>query len=151
LREKERAKNQRTYGAVKQKVIPLDRGSNRARYQRTAQLSAMFVLGHGRDGICGDCHLKPSPLVLRLRAVFAHVPQTSSPFRTIFHRVEVPEQGDSVAPTHQKKRVPLSAPKKAPGQVPRLHAVNDCLQNLGITCRENQERQRATRHRASLW
>src|SRR5438552_13883847 len=74
LREKERAKNQRTYGAVKQKVIPLDRGSNRARYQRTAQLSAMFVLGHGRDGIYGDCHLKPSPLVLRLRAVFAHVP-----------------------------------------------------------------------------
>src|SRR5204863_3306752 len=35
LREKERAKNQRAYGAVKQKVIPLDRGSDRARYQRT--------------------------------------------------------------------------------------------------------------------
>src|SRR5437868_6007844 len=59
LREKERAKNQRTYRAVKQKVIPLDRGSDRARYQGTAQLSAMFVLGHGCDGLCGDYHLSP--------------------------------------------------------------------------------------------
>src|SRR6266550_1696131 len=84
LREKERAKNQRTYGAVKQKVIPLDRGSDRARYQRAAQLSAMFVVGHGCDGICGDCHLKPSPLVLRFRAAFAHVPHTSSPFKGDF-------------------------------------------------------------------
>jgi hypothetical protein len=56
---------------------------------------------------------------------------------TIFHRVEVPEQGDSIAPTQPKEmRSPFAALKKAP----RLQAVNDCLPSLGITRRENQER-----------
>jgi hypothetical protein len=85
-------------------------------------------------------------LVLRLRAVLAQVPQTFSPFRTIFHSVEVPEQGDSIAPNLPKEmRSPFAALKKTPHRVPRLQAVNDYLQSLDITRRENQERPLATR------
>src|SRR5205814_7305705 len=86
LREKDWAKNQRTYGAVKQKVIPLDRGSDRARYQGTAQLSAMFVVGHGCDGICGDCHLEPSPSCSGFAPPSCTFRRLPVLLRTIFHR-----------------------------------------------------------------
>jgi hypothetical protein len=66
-----------------------------------------------------------------------HVPRISSPFRTIFHRVEVPEQGDSIAPTHAKEmRSPFARLKRRRVGCRGFQAVNDCLQSLSITRRE---------------
>ena len=50
LREKDRPENERADGAVKQEVVPLDRGADGAGDQRPAQLRAVFsVREHARD------------------------------------------------------------------------------------------------------
>src|SRR5207248_5679982 len=66
-------------------------------------------------------------------------------FRTIFHRVEVPEQGDSVAPTQPTEMAsPFGALKKSAGSGAAASRSERLFTKSGITCRENQERQRAT-------